>query len=262
MPELMPLQELFQHYLLKGDEKISRNIAGNNPGFIKERLGIYGDSYHLRLIAALASNFPALEALAGEELFEQFAKEYIAIYPPVKYTARYYGDKLNQYLAKTKPYSERPELAEIAMISWAHGETMDAADDPILQVSEMSAIPPEAWPNMHLSVHPSVQTLDLITNSPEIWAAVNQNHPLPEITISQEPITWVMWRKDLNSFYRPLTTIESWVLEALKCDQSFSDICEGLCDFLPEEKVAEYAATTIVRFLQEGLLSSVRIDDN
>ncbi len=72
-------------------------------------------------------------------------------------------------------------------------------------------------------------------------------------------VTWSVWRRNLQPYYRRNTAEEACMFEALREGLTFADLCQKLCHYMPEEQVAEYAAKYLMICLQEGQLSEVSI---
>lgn len=73
-----------------------------------ERLAIYGRSYQARLVQCFQSMFPALRKALGEELFDEFALDYLSGHPPSGYTLDRLADAFPQHLAETRPDADAP----------------------------------------------------------------------------------------------------------------------------------------------------------
>lgn len=72
-------------------------------GTAEARLGIYARGYIWRLLACLESDYPALRALVGDELFRRFALDYLAARPPAHYSLFQLGAGLADHLSRTRP---------------------------------------------------------------------------------------------------------------------------------------------------------------
>ncbi len=72
------------------------------------RLAIYQRSYYLRLLTCMREQFPALCYTLGEELFDDFAYEYLQAHPSESYTLYELGKRLPAYLEETRPDREEP----------------------------------------------------------------------------------------------------------------------------------------------------------
>ena len=79
MSQLAKLQADFQAYLLDDTQGASfiKSFVDDKKVGAKKRLGIYHDAYRLRIIEALATAYPQLNALLGDVLFDNTAREYI-----------------------------------------------------------------------------------------------------------------------------------------------------------------------------------------
>ena len=71
-----------------------------------ERLSIYAQAYHARLIECLGESFPILKQTLGEDVFNGFAFGYLQEYPSHSYTLARLADQFAQYLNETRPDRE------------------------------------------------------------------------------------------------------------------------------------------------------------
>ncbi len=65
-----------------------------------ERLAIYANAYHTRLLECLGEVYPMLKRALGEEAFEGFAFGYLQDYPSRSYTLNALGRHFAQYCKK------------------------------------------------------------------------------------------------------------------------------------------------------------------
>lgn len=73
-----------------------------------ERLAIYQRSYITRLCHCLAEQFPASRHALGSELFDNFARVYLAEKPSNSYTLYELGRRFPSFLEATRPDKEHP----------------------------------------------------------------------------------------------------------------------------------------------------------
>jgi len=85
----------------------SRLLASPKEG-ASARFAIYQHAYILRLCKCLAEQFPALCHALGEELFHDFACEYLRAYPSTSYTLYELGRRFAEYLEETRPDQDLP----------------------------------------------------------------------------------------------------------------------------------------------------------
>jgi hypothetical protein len=260
MTRLSQIQDDFQRYLLRGDGDIENHVVGTERVPIATRLGIYGGGYGARLTEALQTNFPVLSRLLGETDFEAMAAAYIRAHDSTYRSIRYYGDALEQFLAKDPTYAAAPVLAELARWEWAMTETFDAADAPALDVSAMANVSAEHWSDLRFDWHPSIRRLQLLWNVAQIWSAITKETPPPEPSLSTEAGQWLMWRRDteLQIYFRSLTASEAAALDAARGGGSFGEVCDLLCGLVDEAAAPAHAAGYLREWLQSGLI--VRLD--
>ncbi len=255
---LRSLQDNFQAHVLEGEESMLARISPDARPSAAARLAIYANGYRLRLLEALHSDYPALHTLAGDELFEQIGRAYIDAHPSTHYSIRYFGQHLSAFLAATAPYSDTTALSEMAALEWSLSLAFDAADATVITVETLAALPPDAWPGLRLSFHPSVHRHDFHWNMPELWSAIDaQSEPQAPQRYPQAR-AWLIWRRELQNYFRPLDPAEAWALDSMRDGATFAAVCEGLCAYLDAEQVGLQAAGFLKGWVQTGLATQVR----
>ena len=254
---LRQLQHEFQDYLLNGRQHIASSIVGTPQAGVERRLGVYGEAYVLRLVEALESDFVALRVLLGGD-FTTLCRDYIRDRPSSHHSLRYFGEGLSDFLAARAPYRDSPFLSELAAFEWALIDAFDAADGALVCEADMATVAPGDWPALQFVAHPSLQRLDLHYNAPAVWKAAEQGQEsLPDPQHCDVPTAWIVWRKDLATYFRSLDVTEAWALDALRQDQTFAEICEGLCEWIDEANVPVHAVGLLKRWIQDGLIGEL-----
>jgi hypothetical protein len=86
-----------------------------------ERAAIYNRMYWFRLLECIATDFPGLRTLLGDERFWRLAENYLRANPSRSYTLRNLGKKLPNYILR-EPKWTRPFTAaarDLARFEWA-----------------------------------------------------------------------------------------------------------------------------------------------
>jgi hypothetical protein len=253
---LPDIQEAFQSFLLTGDSEIASHIVGTRRVPVQTRLGIYGDAYCSRLIEALESSFPVLAELLGEADFHTLASRYVSAHPSTFFSIRYYGDRMAEFLASEAEYAKAPLLAELAQWEWAMAAAFDAADAEPIDAAALSQIAPENWAELCFDWSPSVQVLPLEWNVPAIWKGVTAETARPEPTL--ESGRWLIWRRDLQIYFRSMTEEEAGAVEASRAGQSFGELCSALCEHLDATEASRQAAGFLRGWVESGLIVNTR----
>lgn len=212
----------------------------------------------LRLLDVLERDFPALRRLLGQEVFNAMGEAYIENHPAPHFPIRRFGRYLAGFLASHPHFQRQPVLGDLAAFEWALGESLDAAHETCLHKADMLQHAFEHWPKLHLHLHPSVRFVTLLWDTPAIRAAHDRREALPEPQPFQEPVTWLVWSKNVLCHYRSLQAPEACALSALAEGHDFGHLCETLCRRIEEKHVAGHAAAMLVQWLSEGLLAEAR----
>lgn len=120
--EVSRLQQWFQAVVTHpdgveagADSEAARRLIALRPGQLEqvitrsraltaaERLAVYANAYHARLLECLGEVFPMLKRALGEEAFDGLAFGYLQAYPSRSYTLNDLGVHFADYLEETKP---------------------------------------------------------------------------------------------------------------------------------------------------------------
>ena len=257
MSELHDLQQSFQDYVLSGNKIFKGNVEGSDEQFITTRSEIYHSAYRLRLIGVLKIDYPGLHTLAGDEQFDMICEDYIKHYPSDHFSVRYFGRFMQEFLKNTDPYAKHRMLADIAGFEWAVSEALDAEDQHVLSIDELQNISPALWPEMKIKLHSSFRTLSLEWNAPKFWQSVNEEQD-PEAPVKYEKaVSWILWRKGIEIYFRSLPEDEAWLINAVIERKNFAELCEGLCEWVEPNNVAVRVAGFLHNWIAEEMVSLI-----
>jgi len=196
-----------------------------------ERLEIYNRQYWLRILGALAEDFPALRSLVGHSAFEALSVAYLTAHPSRSFTLRNLGSNLVQWLAENPAFAgRRLRLAlDVARVEWAYVEAFDSAEWTPLTLDQVATLDA----NSRLALQPHLQLLALSFAADEIVLSLHDHEKrgaseagVPPEEASQPPIKlptlrprprWIAaHRVDLNVYYRRLERAEYLTLSAIR----------------------------------------------
>jgi hypothetical protein len=255
MSRLSKIQDSFQRFLLNGDSTIRSHVVGTQRVPVETRLAIYGDGYRSRLIEALQNSFAVLAELLGESEFQTMAAGYVNTHESTFFNVRWYGDRLGEFLAADDEYSRAPILSEMARWEWAMAAAFDAADAAPIDLSAFAAIAPEDWAGLQFEWSPSAQVIGVEWNVPQLWKAVTEGSDRPEPAVA--PARYVIWRRELQIYFRALSEDEASVVAAAREGHSFGELCVLLCEHLDESEASQHAAGFLRGWVESGLLVGV-----
>jgi hypothetical protein len=254
---LRQLQQELQCHLLGEGSAIAEAIVDAPPLAIDERLGIYRDAYRVRLIEALDDTYPVLHALLGDEVFTALGEEFVAAHPSVHRSIRWYGRELAEFLGQRPPYAEQPILAELALLEWTLSEVFDAADAPPKPRSAFSAIDAAAWSELRFEFHPSLRRLHFLWNSAAVWQAMSRQETPPEPARAEESVPWLLWRQNLQNYFRSMPADEAVALDSALRGHTFGETCEALADCLPADEIPLRAAGLLGVWADSGIIVDI-----
>ena len=195
MTSLAEVQKSFNAAL----RNISISQRGNVQGPRSERfLTVYRDNTAKGLVSALASRYPVVKRLVGNNFFRTMAHAYLAAEPPRSPIMLYYGENLPRFIETHEPAQPVPYLAAIARLECARGLAYHAPSAGTVSATAFAAVSAEQL-TQRVTLHPSVS----IVTSPypiySIWS-VNQTRA-PTVPINP-------WAPEAALIARPLNTVE------------------------------------------------------
>jgi hypothetical protein len=259
MHALRKLQQDFLGYLLDDTVVgIVERIESTPRRSAEQRMAFYGNAYKLRLKEALTTDYECLHGYLGDDLFETLMEKYIESYPSHHPSLRYFGQHIAKLVEQQEPFRQLPEVAEIARIELAFGNSFDAADCQCASLEQLAQLDPEAWATLTLRFHGAVQLLPQQYNSFQIWRALSNEEAPPQKT--EDETTWLIWRQDLVSQYRALEQAESVALTIALSAGSFADICTALLEYFSEQETPQQAVGYLQRWINDQMVSELNQD--
>jgi hypothetical protein len=252
--QLRQLQRDLQHDLLGERSAIADAIVDAPPLPVSARLDIYRRAYRVRLIEALDDTYPILHAVLGDEVFSALGEEFVAAQPSVHRSIRWYGGELPDFLGRSPPYAEQPILAELALLEWTLAEVFDAADAEPKSRAVLSAVDASAWSELRFEFHPSLRRLRLQWNTAAVWQAMSRDEAPPDPLRAEHAVPWLLWRQNLQNYFRSMTAEEALALDSALRGDSFGEICEVLAERLPEDEIPLRAASLLGTWADSGII--------
>ena len=151
-------------------------------------LAVYRNTVIHGSVEALRSNFPVVERIVGEEMFEGIAVEFSTAQPPRSPILALYGEQFAEWMGQQAWIVDLPYLPDVARVERLHVECLMAADaDTLVDV-------PVELSELRLELHPAVRFSWLQTPAMSIWLA--HQRPVP-------PVIEPEWKAEGALFARP-----------------------------------------------------------
>lgn len=264
---LSELQQYFRQYIFNPEnpesEQLKSMIVVPSADTITDRLSIYADGYDARLGEVLEKTFPAVKKYSVDDIFYEWCSEYIRLYPSHFFSVARIGYKFSLYLKNKNFLLE----SEIAALEWAINTSVDAGDAVPLTQQHLAEIPQESWGDIVFECHPSLQVLLFNYNTLAVYKIILE-HQNSDQDISLDIKSEIkkisnscrVWRKGRQIYYLSMNNpIENLFLESIQQKLIFSEICEKLAEQMPEDEVVNYAISQILTWLQDELITGLKV---
>ncbi|MFQ6005030.1 MAG: putative DNA-binding domain-containing protein [Woeseia sp.] len=237
---LSDLQSIFCEFLLRGlhEDQIAAQLRPPGNQQAVQRLDIYRNGYFTRLEKALAHDFPVSERTLGWKCFARLAGDYVLAHPSQYPSLRNIGHGFADWLR----VHAGTAIADLAAIEWAIMSVFDGPDSTTVESERMDAFAPADWPNMYITLVPTLTLLSLTSNADDVWRERGAGRKLEEsstrcIAISRgEQFQPKLYGLDTTSFA---------VLETLWKEPRLATVSERLAQRQVSEKVPESVAKAL-----------------
>lgn len=261
MKNLRQLQSELMGYLTNKESKVSDYIAEGGLIDVDKRLQIYGNAYKVRLRGVIDTDHELLSFYLGDDLFDKLVDEYIAKYPSHFPSLRDYCSNIPTFLKEMPPFSAYPVIGELARFEQTLLFSFDVADAELASIADLSAVPPEAWPELRLRFHPGVQIFSTPTNCVEVWRALKVKNDPPPAENYAEPVHWLVWRTpERITEFRSLDNNEYNAINLFLRGGDLAEVCEGLLASHAEDEVSKVAVEFISNWLSRGIIAKLSWD--
>lgn len=196
------------------DGTLPAGATAPDPKEAARRFAVYRNNVAHGLTKALASRFPVVQRLVGEDFFHATARIFAVAHPPTSPVLLAWGAELPRFLMGFPPVQGLRYLPDVARVELARGIAFHAADHaplPRASLARAAQDPSRA----RLRLHPSVQMVASGWSVVSIWRA---NQPGSEAgrLRADRPETALILRD--RSFEVPVQTIgpgDAAILQAM-----------------------------------------------
>lgn len=251
-------QLAFEQHLLAdtpvANDGFTATLMGGPTLDVKTGLAIYHNAYLSRLQEVLRHDFSATHYWLGDDEFALLTQAYVRRYPSAHYSLRWLGECLPGFITEHLIAEQSAPLAELARLEWAFTLAFDAPQGHPLSLNDMAQLPPEAWPDLQITLAPSVQQLLCHFNTVAIWRASKDDSAFPGTHALEFPQVCLVWRHQNVCHYRSLEPAEARALAGMVTSGGcFSELCTELAVTYAEGAPLQ-AVTWLKQWVQEGLL--------
>jgi hypothetical protein len=220
-----------------------------------DRLGIYQGMYLPRMHDALASDYPALKALIGDDAFTELVRAYVQEFPSRSYTLNRLGDHLPGFLEGWGAARGRRTRAALARLELAVTEVFDADETPAIAADTLAAVSPAIWPYARLEWIAALRVLELPRGTLELCRVLKEGRPAPQRGRGREHV--LVLRTEDRVRTRELARAEGFLLSRLTAGAMLGAALQALASSRLAADPSE-VGEWMRRWAGEGLLAGVR----
>ncbi|MGL5322499.1 MAG: DNA-binding domain-containing protein, partial [Aeromonas veronii] len=150
MAELAQLQQHFADGLLGAPDAIAPHISSRL--FSAESvLQVYRNHFILSLGEVLASSYPAVKAMVGDDFFAAAARGFVLAEPLREGSVMHYGAGFGQWLARLPTTTGLPWLEALAQFEWQlERASLLPLESRCWPAERLAALSPQQWERLRL----------------------------------------------------------------------------------------------------------------
>lgn len=193
-------------------------LTARDSAEVERCFAVYRNTLATGLSTALASRFPVIRQLLGDEFFAALARLYAEADRPASPILAAWGAGFAAFLDGFPPLSGYPYLGDVARIEHARGLAFHAADASPVDPARLAGADPG---RVRLRLHPAVRLLDLAHPAVSIWARHQPGGAA--LPVAQGPETALILRDPAFQVpVRPVAAGDAALLRGLLAGQRLS----------------------------------------
>jgi Putative DNA-binding domain len=247
---------LFSGALMRPDCETPSVVTGPaGKGAIK-RYNVYRNNVTVSLIEALATIFPAVRRITGQEFFRAMARLHLRETLPSSPLLFEYGREFPAFIARYEYAQDMPWLTDVARIERAWLDAYHAPDAEALSPSALAPVPAERTGDLTFTPHPATRIVRSRFAAVTIFAANRSPDPFDRINAG-EPEDGLITRPGFEVVVRHLPAGGADFLSALIAGEALG----AAADKALRACLSFNIGAAIASMIEAGAFASVQIGD-
>ncbi|MFN3717592.1 MAG: putative DNA-binding domain-containing protein [Rhizobium rhizophilum] len=147
----------FAHALLAAELPLPEGLTSRDGRIPTRRFAVYRNNVAVSLVDAMASIFPTVQNLVGEDFFRAMARLHVTAHPPTSPLLFTYGESFPTFLESFPPAADLPFLPDVARVERLWLDAFHAADAAPLDPAALAHIPAEDLASIRFNPHPATR---------------------------------------------------------------------------------------------------------
>ena len=216
-------QRSFADYLTSGNDSALVEFLGSDAE--REFLKVYRNGFFKACQDALASNFPAVAHLVGDEYFGRLARRFVDANPPVGGALARFGDGFAAFVETQHPEHCLDYLSDIARLDAAWLDVYFSADESSIDGGSVTMLVEHGTDleQLRLTTLASVTLCHTTHDVLQAWIALRDGPLSAPVVVQTQPQDVVLWRQQDHIQFRLLPPAEHRFITGLREGRSLGD---------------------------------------
>jgi uncharacterized protein (UPF0276 family) len=211
-------QQRFARALLdRNEERDALQLFAGDQALAEQRFALYRGNLTGSWNKVMASVYPVLRALVGEEFFEGLVRAYGKAFPSKSGDLNEYGASFADFLQGFDHVADYPYFPDVARLEWAAHRAYYAEPSDPFDTSRLAALAPEDFDRARVRLHPACT---LIASR---WA-------IADIWLAHQPDASCALPSDVEADAFAITARPHWKAEVVKLDAAAFALLSTLRD--------------------------------
>ena len=226
-------------------------LSRHNEISTEARVNIYAKGYHIRLIEATYSDFPALSHLIGEDALREHITAFTHATPSKSWDLNLYPAHFAKFFAQNSSDKAAIALCKLeAAISHVYWQPQSKT----LSAETIAALDEEAFGNTHFKLHTASQILSLTADAESYLSAFRDDLPLDVMALQPQYVLVIRPEKQVMRYL--LDKDEFDLLTAIESGKSFN---EALATINNQSQLATKLPTYLAQWFEHQIFCDATI---
>jgi hypothetical protein len=243
---------VFATALLDPERALPEGVVGPRRKAAARRYNVYRNNVTVSLIDALASIYPAVRRLTGDDFFRTLARAHIRDTPPTSPLLFEYGRDLPAFVEAYSYAQRSPWLADVARIERAWLDCYHAADAEPLAATALGDVATERLGEIVFRPHPAVGIVRSPFPACSIFAMARGKDEIVPVT-STGPEDALITRPEGDVIIRLLPPGGACFLQLLLAGHRLGDAATAVLDEVPDFDLP----ASIAGMIEAGVFSTI-----
>ncbi|MEQ8897351.1 MAG: DNA-binding domain-containing protein [Roseovarius sp.] len=223
-------QTTFRAALLDSTRPVPDGLSDGQGRPAGRRFAVYRNNVAASLTDALATSFPAIAKLIGDENFRKLAGTFLRQHPPRNPMMMTYGADFPAFLETFAPLQHLGYLPDVARLEQARRTAYHAADATPADPAILQTLDPDTLAGTRFTLAPATQLIRSGWPIHAIWAFNMQDGPKPQ----PGPQTVLITRPEFDPQMTPVTPGTAAFITALQTGATLSGATDTATTTDPE----------------------------